>query len=418
MIPLPIKILISGVFVASIVSNLLLFELWSMAEEELLTLETQLAGEQAITSDGAPPSTKKNSIARSNPPVKHIDENIGSEAILHSTGVFNESADDLVNEAVRLLKDKQYSLALRKFAQVQSEYPVAIPSLEEEWMLIINHWMEDESQWLDVEDFFIRFLRKNPRHNSFIELYALFEVTRGKPAVAIDLLYDLFNSVDDGKSELIGTIHAVVDNTVDRLAARKSWQQLVEFSEKLLWHEPNYPPYLLVHARALMLIQQYDLAKSSVSLVVDDAEYGGRAQDLLEEIEIKLLGQQAIALQRKGRHYIVSGVIDDRENVELLLDTGASLSALDKGYFEKIKPLLQPTFVRSGRINTAAGTVNASIYRFKTFSVGAYEVADVDFVVLPMDSGDGVGLLGMNFLSKFDFHLDQQNALLNLKPPR
>ena len=79
-----------------------------------------------------------------------------------------------------------------------------------------------------------------------------------------------------------------------------------------------------------------------------------------------------------------------------------------------------PVFIRVATINTAGGKVRAPIYRFASFQIDGFRVKDIQFVVMPRIHGEknSVGLLGMNFLSRFDFQIDQQQNLLILSPQK
>jgi predicted aspartyl protease len=81
---------------------------------------------------------------------------------------------------------------------------------------------------------------------------------------------------------------------------------------------------------------------------------------------------------------------------------------------------MAPTFIRNAKINTAGGVVDSPIYRFSSFAIGDYRIAEMQFVVMDLDNSgskkNGDGLLGMNFLKVFNFQIDQQNSRLILKP--
>jgi len=65
--------------------------------------------------------------------------------------------------------------------------------------------------------------------------------------------------------------------------------------------------------------------------------------------------------------------------------------------------------------NTANGPVRASIYTLDSLSVGDWQVNNLEIGVLDLGSRpDMNGLLGMNFLSHFQFFIDQDKALLRL----
>ncbi|MDA7855955.1 retroviral-like aspartic protease family protein, partial [Pseudomonadales bacterium] len=192
-------------------------------------------------------------------------------------------------------------------------------------------------------------------------------------------------------------------------------QPLLRLAERLLWHEPMHPPYIFVYARTLIKLERYSLAKNSLLSIVYDEYYGGKAKQMLDEIALLDLSDQAVALQVDGAHYRVAGSINGRYPVSLMIDTGASLSVVSPRVLTQLNINPAPVFVRNATINTAGGKVNAPVFTVENFSIGDYSVPNMEFVLLDIDdAAAGAGLLGMNFLRNFVFKIDQKNNLLLL----
>ena len=69
-------------------------------------------------------------------------------------------------------------------------------------------------------------------------------------------------------------------------------------------------------------------------------------------------------------------------------------------------------------VKTANGIVRTALYRVKETRFGQQQLNDIEVIELPENEGNTVGfdgLLGMNILSKYDFILDQDAGLLELK---
>jgi clan AA aspartic protease (TIGR02281 family) len=100
--------------------------------------------------------------------------------------------------------------------------------------------------------------------------------------------------------------------------------------------------------------------------------------------------------------------------MQLLIDTGASLTIFTPEVLEQHGIRYHETG-RSDIFNTANGPVRAPVYKLDYLSVGGWQVHHLEIGVLDLGSGAGVdGLLGMNFLSHFQFFIDQNESLLRL----
>jgi clan AA aspartic protease (TIGR02281 family) len=102
--------------------------------------------------------------------------------------------------------------------------------------------------------------------------------------------------------------------------------------------------------------------------------------------------------------------------VALLIDTGASITAISSDYFHDLSSHFKVNFLGRFNVNTAGGKVLAPMYQFTELKLNHATVKEISIMVLPMRNMDNVnGLLGMNFLREFDFKIDQRQALLFLK---
>jgi predicted aspartyl protease len=66
-------------------------------------------------------------------------------------------------------------------------------------------------------------------------------------------------------------------------------------------------------------------------------------------------------------------------------------------------------------LTTAGGEVDSRIYQVEEFALQGYQVNNLLFAVIPYKGQKNDGLLGMNYLRLFDFHIDQSNNLLRLE---
>ena len=121
-----------------------------------------------------------------------------------------------------------------------------------------------------------------------------------------------------------------------------------------------------------------------------------------------------IALARRGNQYLADLEIQDTK-VALLIDTGASMTTLSQQAFQALSN--NHTFDLLGQriFNTANGIAKGNIYQVDSLTLGRFTLAGIQIAVLDFSMPDGVdGLLGMNILANFRFHIDQKTQMLYL----
>lgn len=100
---------------------------------------------------------------------------------------------------------------------------------------------------------------------------------------------------------------------------------------------------------------------------------------------------------------------------ELLVDTGASTTAISGEAFERLAPE-QRQFLGRILINTASGQTQARLYNMKQVMLGGWQLDQVDVLVLPVDRLSGFdGLLGMDILNRPQVIIDQISGALEVR---
>ena len=114
-------------------------------------------------------------------------------------------------------------------------------------------------------------------------------------------------------------------------------------------------------------------------------------------------GNQVMVMRADDDHFHVSAQVDGK-SVRFLVDTGASVVALDRRAAASIGIDIDGLSY-SGRVMTANGIARSAPVTLGTVRIGDIERANVQAVVMDRDD-DGISLLGMSFLgtlSSFDF---------------
>ena len=179
--------------------------------------------------------------------------------------------------------------------------------------------------------------------------------------------------------------------------------------------------------RQAQLYQLVDEPKRSQQLLLAlrDADDGLNRQwtsaldQQLASVTLKQLADQlpsyAVPVTPHSDHFLVASSINADDQLNLMIDTGASITTLARESFERID---QSGFeYRGSRLfSTANGLTQGEVYRVESISLGEARVENLDIAVLDYQSTEGVdGLLGMNVLRHFRFEIDQDEALLILR---
>ncbi|MCP3673067.1 MAG: hypothetical protein GY829_01160 [Gammaproteobacteria bacterium] len=152
-----------------------------------------------------------------------------------------------------------------------------------------------------------------------------------------------------------------------------------------------------------------------------------KAQEILDNLDLqnpdfveqqdkeRMVFTDKIPLIKKGAHYLVSIQISDNK-VNLIIDTGASITTLMKTSFDQIKGNINYKELGSRMFNTANGISKGKIYNIDQLQLGEFTFNNIDISVLDFQIGNNAdGLLGMNTLRYFRFEIDQENSTLLLK---
>jgi len=124
-----------------------------------------------------------------------------------------------------------------------------------------------------------------------------------------------------------------------------------------------------------------------------------------------------IALKVHANQFLVDVSFEVGGSTSLLIDTGATMTTLSKAGFSQIRSHSSLFEIGSRMFSTANGVTKGRIYRVAEFTIGDYRFENMEVAVLDFDMSHGVeGLLGMNVLGQFKFHIDQENKKLLLSP--
>jgi len=199
---------------------------------------------------------------------------------------------------------------------------------------------------------------------------------------------------------------------IDALAEQKEYAQLIDFLEEMIAYDSNNSFYSFRLVQLYLELDKTDLAAPLLDTLQYDEVYAQKVKSYIQEISIdETLDESyeyAINLTKYGEHYVVNVLLDGTA-FRLMLDTGATYIYIDVDKASMLEVL------RSNlRLQTAGGDVQASLCKASTMQVGNLELHDIQVTTAPFKREGIDGLLGMNFLNKFEFFINQEEGVLYL----
>ena len=234
----------------------------------------------------------------------------------------------------------------------------------------------------------------------------------------LDFLYEWRLYVDqEHEAKFLQNIYAVVERIDVSLSEKLQLNDLVSIYRQLVNLHPDYAPYTLRLAHWLMELQEFDLAQESLLGLANAANHQEAFVVLSREIELRKSisnsPAQTIPLKRTGSHFVAAMSIADDGVVELLLDTGATLSVLKTSVMDALNT--ESYDPRDISMKTANGVVVGQQVTLPKVMLNDLVLEDISVGIIPLPDFQHDGLLGMDILGKFKFYIDQEEAVLYLR---
>ncbi|WDE10583.1 retropepsin-like aspartic protease [Thalassomonas haliotis] len=330
--------------------------------------------------------------------------------------ISDESITALLTQIKAQVQSEAYYDALALFVDLKQEYPAQALPLREAWLTYIDNLLTAK-RFSSAELFLQAYLHAYPDDIAFLSLRIDFFQAKRQTELAVEHAYELLYHILDyqQKVDYLNAARERVKQESQILLQRQAWQALAQLCQQVLALDPEFYEIQLLLARAEYEQDFLAAAESNARPLLDLPQLASRAQSLLDRIDAAYTEPSRIPLIQEGQHYIVRGLINQDHPVALMLDTGASISLLSQDTFEQLGLAAQASFIETIRLNTAGGVVNSSLYQVSSFEISGYILKDMHFAVSPYFSSDHDGLLGMNYLGRFNFYIDQADNSLKLE---
>ena len=287
---------------------------------------------------------------------------------------------------------------------------------------IKRDWLEKSYTWLKKENliplksFIDSWLVYSSEDYDFLFFQAQVDLFFGDRIKALNDSFFLLERLPENNKNFHKDRFALnIQKLILQMESNKLWNDLIIFIDQLLWHSPNETKYTLKLAEAHYQAGNYKFSNNILSSIEHETRFSKDINFLKEKINNKNTKNTEISLKKYNSHYIVSGDLNNIK-VNLLVDTGATISVITKKFFEINKSSFNAKFIKKSFVNTAGGKIEAKVYLFPTFSIKEYSLQNIEFLVIDSLEDERIdGLLGMNFLKEFKFQIDQDDGVLKLR---
>jgi clan AA aspartic protease (TIGR02281 family) len=262
-------------------------------------------------------------------------------------------------------------------------------------------------------DHMVEFIELEPEHKE-IALHLIETYKNVKNfSQAIELITELLEAASSFELERLNSnLISTSKSYISELKESQQFQKLVNFLEERieLGIQPSFYTYAL--AEYYVEIQRYLLAIQLLKEIEFHDDYVENSKNLLAFIEKKSLENKEYShkfpLKKQGEHFIVS-VMLDQTPLNLLLDTGATLTLINED-----KAVSLPIVKDNILLQTAGGEVSAQLQEAESLKIGNIELRKFQIVSSSFKQENADGLLGMNFFKEFKFKIDQDESMLYL----
>ncbi len=237
-------------------------------------------------------------------------------------------------------------------------------------------------------------------------------------ARAIELLVelDLQAKTPAELAQVNALLEQAVKLRVVQLQSRERLSDIDALYESLTYAMPERAEYFLLLAEHRIASGAADAALPVLAQIENHAQLGGRARQLITQLTTEPAPVLAeVKMTRRGGQFVIDVAVDGRRNAALLLDTGASMTVLKPAF---LASLGYGEGYRSARFSTAGGLLQAPLVSVKSLAIAGHQVDAPEVGVLHLPDDDVDGLLGMDYLSRFEFEIDQENSILRLVSTR
>lgn len=329
----------------------------------------------------------------------------------------------------RLLNDRLYNEAIVLYQETVQQNEKTPPRLKN---ALLDHLraLSKIRNNSDFSELIERYLSIYYDDIAVLLLLAEFNQTNGNYFRSVDtyLLAKTYTYTVIDQNNLLNQLNSFVKETDNIYTNQKDWLALIDFYTYI--NTSGLMTSFYQYRQALAHLGNGDKLSATEQLkqLTSDSLVGAQATITLNRLTNRNGGvvtatrdnaikedSETVALQQRGVHYLIDLTVGRQDNIELLVDTGASITTLTQASFYSLSSYSDAAEQEKRIFHTANGSVQGTVYLVPELTIGPYLLENTKIAVLDFEMEEGIdGLLGMNVLGQFNFQIDQENKSLVL----
>ena len=326
-----------------------------------------------------------------------------------------------------LLSERLYQDAISLYQEQDKQNSIVVPRLKRS-LLSELELLTKAQRYDDFSALIDQFLTVYYDDVEVLLILADFKHANGNYLEVVDvyLLARTYAYNDQDHQKVLNRFNAFAED-IDRWYTRQEdWLSLISFYSHINTAGLMTSTHQFRLAIAHLQNGEKDFAVTQLNLLLGDSVVGRAAAQALDNLETPSSAPvidnsltpdytDSIALQQIGNQYAVTLTDNRQQNINLLIDTGASMTAMTSASFHARG--ISAEAVEQGRrvFRTAGGVVMGTVYNVAELRLGSYQLKNTQIAVIDFPTHREIdGLLGMNILGQFRFQIDQENSRLKL----
>lgn len=317
--------------------------------------------------------------------------------------------NELLTKAKQQFEQHQFDEAFNTYQQLKQHSPPLARTLYSSWVLQLKTWLNTNLSL--SEPLLNTLLDQDPYNTELLTLQVDYLINSGQIQNAIIALFELYPLLNEQQQSAANArLENLTKNELYSLSEQKNWQTIIEQTQIWLDYQNDNSHFLYALAYAYYQLENFISALTTIERMPSNHLLQNKVADLHAMIKKAQSQDDFIALTPYGAHYTISAELNESIQTKLMLDTGASITSLSSDVLNQLSP--RALYLGDVTVNTANGQISVKRYQIESFKVGMQTI--YDFEVLSIENIRGQGLLGMNFLSRFKFNINQQTDELEL----